>query len=390
MKKLFALTLGLVLMVAACAFCSGMVFARATNTVATTMATVAPTAMPTAMPTATPVATPTTVPTTVPTAEPTATPVATDAPQIHEDPAMISWNDFMAMSRYCDGSFNAIEAGKEYGRVSFTDVDLMVHVGEKLNVNVASLSVSVKLEGMEHSYKKATVSEPDLRVCWKHKALGRRHSKAYGDDITIELTEEDITNIATYAAYWYDGEGKLVYGLVCCCCFINEKVSGAGSSSDNGGAGDQPSSEPEKTPAAPNETPRPAPTDTPAAPIETADNKPSHNEEPKEPEVAVANTPAVPAQDYVGKNEPAHNEQPKTTDGAQDGAASGTPNHSDLVAEESTNEVPSAPAENVVASIPSAPAEDFVASISSASVVEENTVNDDATNIPSFSDMPTE
>lgn len=394
----------------------------ATPNVVTSEATVEPTSEPTAEPVVIvePTAEATTAPesTIEPTSEPTAEPVAVEATveptatpiveAISED--QISWADFLVEARYSDNSFNAVNVGAETGRVNFTDENLMVHVGEELAVNVASRSVSVKFEGVEHvKYESASVKVPNLGACRKHAALARRHSRAYGDNITIKLTSDDITNIATYAAYWYDKTGKLTYGFVVCGC-ANGAGSGSGSSngsSDNGGA--HPSDEPT---AAPTQEPQPTakptnestavPAETPQPPKVEATNSPDHSDQGQEPQLAVKNTPPAPAQDYVGSNQHAHNEQPKTTDGAQVDDASGNPNHSDLVVEEADvaytpaedlgGAVPPAPAENMVASIPSAPAEDFVASISSDTEAEENVVTDVeiAMNIPSFSDMPKE
>ena len=425
MKKFIGLlvTIAVVAMVAAFAgaFFANAMFAKNAQMVvaeatATPSANVEPTATPIAEATATPIV------------EATATPIAEviseqkeDPSQSSwaeffeseqkEDPSQSSWAEFFEKAHYNDGSFNAVNVGGEAGRINFTDEDLMAHVGEKITVNVASRSVSVKFENVEHTkYESASVKSPDLSACRKHAALARRHSRAYGDNITIKLTADDITNIATYAAYWYDKTGELTYGFVVCGC-ANGAGSGSGSgssgSSDNGG--DHPFDEPT---AAPTQEPQPTakptdestvvPAETPQPPKVEATNSPDHSDQGQEPQLAVKNTPPAPAQDYVGSNQHAHNEQPKTTDGAQVDDASGNPNHSDLVVEEADvaytpaedlgGAVPPAPAENMVASIPSAPAEDFVASISSDTEAEENVVTDVeiATNVPSFSDMPTE
>ena len=423
MKKFIGLVLvvAVVAMVAAFAgafFANAMFAKNAQMVVAEATATPSATVEPTATPSATveqvaveATATPIAEATATPIVEATATPIAEVISEQKEDPSQSSWAEFFEKAHYNDGSFNAVNVGGEAGRINFTDEDLMAHVGEKITVNVASRSVSVKFEGVEHvKYESASVKVPNLGACRKHAALARRHSRAYGDNITIKLTADDITNIATYAAYWYDKTGELTYGFVVCGC-ANGAGSGSGSgssgSSDNGG--DHPFDEPT---AAPTQEPQPTakptdestvvPAETPQPPKVEATNSPDHSDQGQEPQLAVKNTPPAPAQDYVGSNQHAHNEQPKTTDGAQVDDASGNPNHSDLVVEEADvaytpaedlgGAVPPAPAENMVASIPSAPAEDFVASISSDTEAEENVVTDVeiATNVPSFSDMPTE
>lgn len=407
MKKFMALVLAVVIIAMASSFV-GVVFANmvlaknnehstqlvVVEATATPSATVEPTAEatvtvePTATPIAEPTATATVEPTATPIVEATATPIVE---AIRKDPSQISLGNFLTMSRSSDGSFNATPVGSQNGWVEFTDKDLMSHVGEQITVNVASQSLSVKLENKSHIYRRADVGQADFSVCPQHRALYRRHTSAYGDDIVITLSAEDITNIARYAAYWYNSDGELTYGLTICDCLVGKHsyTSSNGSNSNSGGDYDHPSDEPTNS-------------NTPQPPKDEATNNQNHNDQPQEPQPATKNTPAAPAQDYVGSNQHAHNEQPKTTDGAQVDDASGNPNHSDLVVEEADvaytpaedlgGAVPPAPAENMVASIPSAPAEDFVASISSDTEAEENVVTDVeiAMNVPSFSDMPTE
>ena len=402
----------------------------ATPNVVTSEATVEPTSEPTAEPVVIvePTAEATTAPesTIEPTSEPTVEPVAVEATveptatpiaeAISEDPSQISWTEFFKNARYSDDSFNAVNVGDEAGRINFTDEDLMAHVGEEIAINVASRSVSVKFENVEHTkYESTSVKSPDLSACKKHAALARRHSRAYGDNITIKLTADDITNIATYAAYWYDKTGKLTYGFVVCGCAngagsgSNSSNNSGSSSNDNGG-----NSEPTEKPV---ETPRPAVDNTPVPPVDEATNNPGHNDQ-VEPQPATKNTPAAPTEE--ASNNPAHNDVVNSNAGAGADESNNNPSHSDLPGAEEASEstasavadagsAPAAPSTDLVASIasndaPPAPAEDLVASISSqaeesnssapeapAPVVEvDNVDTDEATNVPSFSDMPTE
>ena len=406
MKKFFGLLLVVVVVVMTSSFV-GVVFANMVlaknNEHSTQLVVVEATATPSATVEPTAEATVTVEPTATPIAEPTATPIveATATPiveAISEDPSQISWDDFLAKARYSDNSFNAVNVGEEVGRINFTDEDLMAHVGEELAINVASTSVSVKLAGKSHVYKAASVQQPDLAVCSKHMALYRRHTSAYGDDIVITLTAEDITNIAQYAAYWYNSDGELTYGLTICDCFVGKHSY---TSSNGSNSGHHPSDESTNEPV---ETPRPAVEKTPAAPSETADNQPSHNETAETPRPAVEKTPAVPSE--TASNQPVHNdvvnsnavtvEKPSHSDlpGAEEvseGTASAVADavsapeapSADFVASVASNDVPVAPANDLVASIPAAEAPAPVAEVDKVDV-------DEAMNVPSFSDMPTE
>ena len=302
MKKFIGLVL-VVAVVAMVAAFAGAFFANAMFAKNAQMVVAEATATPSA--TVEPVAVEATV-------EPTATPIAEVISEQKEDPSQISWDDFLAKSRYVDGSFNAIYDGQEVGRIQFTDESLLAHVGEQVVVNVASTSVSVKLEGKRHVYKAASVQQPNLAVCLEHTALYRRHTSAYGDDIVITLTAEDITNIAQYAAYWYNSDGELTYGLTICDCFVGNHsyTSSKGSNSNSGGDYNQPSDEPTPAPTQepqptakptnePLETPRPGTDNTPEAPSETADNQPSHNEPVETPHPVPDSTPEAPAEDMV-------------------------------------------------------------------------------------------
>ena len=378
-------------------------------------------------------------PTATPIAEATATPIAEviseqkedpsqsswaeffENSEQKEDPSQSSWAEFFEKAHYNDGSFNAVNVGGEAGRINFTDEDLMAHVGEKITVNVASRSVSVKFENVEHTkYESASVKSPDLSACKKHLALARRHSRAYGDNITIKLTADDITNITTYAAYWYDKTGKLTYGFAVCGC-ANGAGSGSGSgsagSSDNGGnhPSDEPTAAPTQEPQPtakptnePLETPRPGTDNTPEAPSETASNIPSHNETENTPAPVANNTPTAPTE--TASNLPEHNDIPgSSTDTTVSGSI---PSHSDLPTEEASESTVSVVADagsasaDLVVSIasndaPPAPAEDMVAIISSEAEGSESSSTQevpdpvveavtDASNITAHDNMPTE
>ena len=438
MKKFMALLLAIATtaMVAAFAgaFFANAMFAKNAQMVvaeatATPSANVEPTATPIADATATPIV------------EATATPIAEVISEQKEDPSQSSWAEFFENSEqkedpsqsswaeffekayYNDGSFNAVNVGGEAGRINFTDEDLMAHVGEKITVNVASRSVSVKFENVEHTkYESASVKSPDLSACKKHLALARRHSRAYGDNITIKLTADDITNITTYAAYWYDKTGKLTYGFAVCGC-ANGAGSGSGSgsagSSDNGGnhPSDEPTAAPTQEPQPtakptnePLETPRPGTDNTPEAPSETASNIPSHNETENTPAPVANNTPTAPTE--TASNLPEHNDIPgSSTDTTVSGSI---PSHSDLPTEEASESTVSVVADagsasasaDLVVSIasndaPPAPAEDMVAIISSEAEGSESSSTQevpdpvveavtDASNITAHDNMPTE
>ena len=426
MKKFFGLLLVVVVVVMTSSFV-GVVFANmvlaknnehstqlvVVEATATPSATVEPTAEatvtvePTATPIAEPTATPIAEPTATPIVEATATPIveATATPiveAISEDPSQTSLGNFLTMSRSSDGSFNATPVGSQDGWVEFTDKDLMSHVGEQITVNVASQSLSVKLENKSHIYRRADVGQADFSVCPQHRALYRRHTSAYGDDIVITLSAEDITNIARYAAYWYNSDGELTYGLTICDCLVGKHID---TSSNGSSSGHHPSDEPTPAPTQePVETPHPALDNTPEAPSETADNQPSHNEPVETPHPAMDNTPEAPSE--TASNQPVHNdvvnsnavtvEKPSHSDlpGAEEvseGTASAVADavsapeapSVDFVASVASNDVPVAPANDLVASIPAAEAPAPVAEVDKVDV-------DEAMNVPSFSDMPTE
>ena len=417
MKKFMALVLTVVIIAMASSFV-GVIFANmvlaknnehstqlvvveATATPSATAeatVTVEPTATPIAEPTATPIieatATPIVEATATPTVEPTIEQTATVEPT-SKDQSEISWDDFFAKSRYVDGSFNAIYDGQEVGRINFTDEDLMAHVGEELAINVASTSVSVKLEGKRHVYKAASVQQPDLAVCSKHTALYRRHTSAYGDDIVITLTAEDITNIAKYAAYWYNSDGELTYGLTICDCFVGKHSYTSSSGGDYDHSSDEPTAAPTQEP---QPTAEPTNSNTPQPPKDEATNNPNHNDQPQEPQPATKNTPVAPAQDYVGENNTQHNEQLNAANGTEE--SDGNPSHSDLLgAEEVSEGTASAVADTV--SAPEAPSEDMVAIISSQAEESESSSTQevpdpvveavtDASNTTAHGDMPTE
>lgn len=390
--------------------------------------TIVPTVEPTAAPEPTIASTfePTAAPET--TVEPTATPIAE---VISEDPSQISLGNFLTMSRSSDGSFNATPVGSQDGWVEFTDKDLMSHVGGQITVNVASQSLSVKLENKSHIYRSADVGQADFSVCPQHRALYRRHTSAYGDDIVVTLTAEDITNIAQYAAYWYNSDGELTYGLTICDCLVG-KHSDTSSNGSNSGhhpsdeptpvptQKPQPTAEPTNEPTAvptekPAETPHPAESNTPQPPKDEATNNPGHNDQ-VEPQPAVNNTPQAPEEE--ASNQPAHNDVANSNAGAGADESNNSPSHSNLPGAEEASEstasavadagsAPAAPSEDLVASIasndaPPAPAEDMIASISSRAEESEEssstpeipaTVVEVATNVSNITahdDMPTE
>ena len=403
MKKFFGLLLVVVVVVMTSSFV-GVVFANMVlakdNEHSTQLVVVEATATPSATVEPTAEATVTVEPTATPIVEATATPIveATATPiveAISEDPSQIPLGNFLTMSRSSDGSFNATPVGSQDGWVEFTDKDLMSHVGEQITVNVASQSLSVKLENKSHIYRRADVGQADFSVCPQHRALYRRHTSAYGDDIVITLSAEDITNIARYAAYWYNSDGELTYGLTICDCLVGKHSYTSSSGGDYDHSSDEPTAAPTQEP---QPTAEPTNSNTPQPPKDEATNNPNHNDQPQEPQPATKNTPVAPAQDYVGENNTQHNEQLNAANGAEE--SDGNPSHSDLLgAEEVSEGTASAVADTV--SAPEAPSEDMVAIISSQAEESESSSTQevpdpvveavtDASNTTAHGDMPTE